>query len=80
MSSKESVGVTYVIDASVTAEYLLLTPLGQQAAPLLESAVLLAPELLSAEVLNVLRRALLQGVPCEKRTTQATVKTSQAGL
>ena len=51
----------YVVDASVAVEYLLRTPVGESVAELLESAVLLAPELMDAEVLSVLRRAVLHG-------------------
>lgn len=49
-----------VIDASAAAEYLLRTPLGQRLQDLVEEASLLAPALLDAEVLAVLRRSLLQ--------------------
>ena len=51
----------FVVDASVAVEYLLRTPVGESVAELLESAVLLAPELMDAEVLSVLRRAMLHG-------------------
>lgn len=50
----------FVIDASAAAEYLLRTPLGQKLQGLVEEAFLLAPALLDAEVLSVLRRGLLQ--------------------
>lgn len=62
----------YVIDASVAAEYLLQTPLGVQAAQLIETSDLLAPALLDVEVLSVLRRALLRGVLSEARAKLAT--------
>jgi len=52
--------IRFVIDASAAAEYLLRTPLGQKLDELIEEAFLLAPALLDAEVLSVLRRALLQ--------------------
>lgn len=52
--------IRFVIDASAAAEYLLRTPLGQKLDDLIEEAFLLAPALLDAEVLAVLRRALLQ--------------------
>ncbi len=42
-------------------EYLLRTPLGEAVADRLEREELIAPELLDAEVLAVLRRALLTG-------------------
>jgi predicted nucleic acid-binding protein len=51
----------YVIDASVAVEYLLRTPLGLAAAGILDNASLVAPELMDAEVLSVLRRAVLNG-------------------
>ena len=51
----------YVIDASVAVEYLLRTPLGLTVANMIESASLVAPEMLDAEVLSVLRRAVLNG-------------------
>ena len=51
----------YVIDASVAVEYLLKTPIGLAMADLIERAVLIAPELLDAEVLSALRRAVLGG-------------------
>ena len=49
----------YVIDASVAVEYLLRTPLGMTVAEIIESATLVAPEMMDAEVLSVLRRAVL---------------------
>ena len=50
-----------VVDASVAVEYLLRTALGRRVGPRIEQAELLAPELLEAEVLAVLRRAHLAG-------------------
>ena len=61
----------YVVDASVAVEYLLRTPVGESVAELLEDAVLLAPELMDAEVLSVLRRAVLHGRLAESRAQQA---------
>ena len=61
----------YVVDASVTVEYLLRTPVGETVADLLDNAVLLAPELLDAEVLSVLRRLVLHGQLAETRALQA---------
>ncbi len=61
----------YAIDASVAVEYLLRTPVGESLGELIESAVLLAPELLDAEVLSVLRRAVLQSRLAETRALQA---------
>ena len=51
----------YVVDASVAVEYLLRIPLGLTVANMIESASLVAPEMLDAEVLSVLRRAVLNG-------------------
>lgn len=50
-----------VIDASVAFEYLLRTPLGLSVAESIESASLVAPELMDAEVLSALRRAVFRG-------------------
>lgn len=52
--------IRHVIDASAAAEYLLRTPPGRRLEDLVAEATLVAPELLDAEVLSVLRRALLQ--------------------
>ncbi len=60
-----------VVDASVAVEYLLRTALGRRVAPRIEQAELLAPELLDAEVLAVLRRAHLAGRVSEARARQA---------
>ena len=49
----------YVVDASVAVEYLLRTPLGLTVADMIESASFVAPEMLDAEVLSVLRQAVL---------------------
>ena len=51
----------YIVDASVAVEYLLKTPLGLSVADMIEDASLAAPELMDAEVLSVLRRAVLNG-------------------
>jgi predicted nucleic acid-binding protein len=61
-----------VVDASVAVEYLLRTALGRSVAPRIEQAELLAPELLDAEVLAVLRRAHLAGRLGEARAREAT--------
>ena len=61
----------YVVDASIAVEYLLRTAVGQQAAPLLQAALLLAPELLDVEVLSVLRRAVLRHKLEEQRALLA---------
>lgn len=60
-----------VIDASVAVEYLLRTPVGLTVAEILDTAVLLAPGLMDAEVLSVLRRAVLQQRLAEARALQA---------
>ena len=57
----------YVVDASVAVEYLLRTPLGLTVADTIDSASLAAPELLDAEILSVLRRAVLNGELAEAR-------------
>ena len=51
----------YVIDASVAVEYLLKTRIGLAVADPIERAALVAPDLLDAEVLSVLRGAVLRG-------------------
>ena len=61
----------YVVDASVAVEYLLRTPLGLTVADAIESSSLAAPELLDAEVLSVLRRAVLNGHLDEARAQMA---------
>ena len=60
-----------MVDASAAAEYLLRTPLGLKLAPLMDDALVLAPELLDVEVLSVLRRAMLRGHLAEQRATKA---------
>ena len=50
----------FVVDASVAVEYLLKTPLGLSVADTLDGASsLIAPEMMDAEVVSVLRRAVL---------------------
>ncbi len=61
----------YVIDASVAVEYLLKTPIGLALADLVGSSALIAPELLDAEVLSVLRGAVLGGRLDEGRALAA---------
>jgi predicted nucleic acid-binding protein len=60
-----------VVDASVAVEYLLQTALGVRAAPMLEGADLIAPELLDVEVLAVLLREVLAGRLVESRAGEA---------
>ena len=61
----------FVLDASVAVEYLLKTPLGLTVTDMIESASLIAPELMDAEVLSVLRRAVLNGRLTEARALMA---------
>ena len=61
----------FVIDASAAVEYLLRTPLGVKFSDVVESAELVAPELLDAEVLSALRRAVLRGHLDETRAAMA---------
>jgi predicted nucleic acid-binding protein len=60
-----------VVDASVAVEYLLRTELGQGIAERLERDELIAPALLDAEVLAVVRRAWLARRLSEGRASQA---------
>ena len=60
-----------VIDASVAVEFLLRTPLGVALQARLVGSELLAPDLLDAEVLAVLRRATLRGSLEARRAEQA---------
>ena len=61
----------YVVDASVAFEYLLKTPLGLAVAGTIEGAALAAPELLDAEIVHVLRKAVLRGRLEEARALMA---------
>ncbi len=61
----------YVVDASVAVEYLLRTPVGLTVGDIIEGASLVAPELMDAEVLSVLRRAVLNGQLEEERARMA---------
>ena len=60
-----------VVDASVAVEYLLRTTVGIAIADRLEASELLAPELLDAEVLAVLRREVLAKRLSTARAAQA---------
>lgn len=51
----------WVVDASAAVEFLLRTPVGVRLEPLLLRDRILAPELVDAEVLAVLRREHLHG-------------------
>jgi predicted nucleic acid-binding protein len=72
--------VTAVVDASVAVEYLLRTELGERLAPRLESETLIAPELLDAEVLAVLRRAVRRNELSVARATEALVDLEAWGI
>ena len=61
----------YVVDASVAVEYLLRTPLGLSLAETLKDAGLAAPDLIDAEVVSVLRRAVLTQRLAEGRALMA---------
>ncbi len=61
----------YVIDASAAFEYLLKTPLGITVATTIGRASLVAPELIDAEVLSVLRKTVLAGRLEEERARMA---------
>jgi predicted nucleic acid-binding protein len=69
-----------VIDASVAVEYLLRTRLGNAVAPRLEGDELIAPELVDAEVLAVLRRAARTGEVAEDRAEMALADLMAWGL
>jgi predicted nucleic acid-binding protein len=63
--------VNAVIDASAAVEYLFKTDTGLRVAEVLRGARLLAPELMDAEVLSVLRRATLSKRLKERRAQEA---------
>jgi len=63
--------VTVAIEASAAVEYLLRTTIGRRMGGVLADARLLAPELLDAEVLAVLRREVLAGRLRERRAGEA---------
>lgn len=69
-----------VVDASVAVEYLLQTEVGLRATKLLESADLIAPELLDAEILAVLRREVLHGRLSEARASEAVADLRDWGV
>ena len=62
---------TFVIDASAAVEYLLRTALGTAVGEVAGNADLAAPELMDAEVVAVLRRAVLRGHLSEERALTA---------
>jgi len=61
----------YVVDASVAVEYLLRTPLGLSIAETIEDARLAAPDLIDAEVVSGLRRAVHAGRLTDERAVMA---------
>lgn len=61
----------FVVDASIAVEVLLQTAVGRHAMELIVTADLLAPELVDAEVLAVLRREVLGGRLAADRATEA---------
>lgn len=69
-----------VVDASVAVEYLLQTAVGVRATTFLEGADLIAPELLDAEVLAVLRREVLRGRLTEARAGEAVADLRDWGV
>jgi predicted nucleic acid-binding protein len=60
-----------VIDASAAVEYLLKSPAGLAVANAVDGASLVAPEMVDAEVLSVLRRWVLNGDIEETRARMA---------
>ncbi len=52
---------SYVVDASVAVDYILKTSRGLAVGGVIEDAWLLAPEMVDAEVLSVMRREVLGG-------------------
>ena len=63
--------MTWVIDASVAVEILLRTAMGEHAWGMIHDGDLVAPDLLDAEVLSVLRRENLAGRLGEPRAREA---------
>lgn len=61
----------FVIDASAAAEVLFRTPTGERALERMGDEIVLAPELIDAEVLSFIRRKVLQGVVSPQRAGEA---------
>lgn len=61
----------FVIDASAAAEVLFRTPLGERALETIGDEIVVAPELIDAEVLSFIRRKVLQGVVSPRRAGDA---------
>lgn len=64
----------YVIDSSATVEYLLESDVGLQVAALIAGARLVAPEMMDAEVLSVLRRKVQVQEISEARALEALTR------
>ncbi|MEX2555958.1 MAG: type II toxin-antitoxin system VapC family toxin [Actinomycetota bacterium] len=60
-----------MIDASAAAEVLFRTPLGERALDLIGREVVVAPELIDAEVISFIRRKTLQGIVSPQRAGEA---------
>lgn len=69
-----------VVDASAAVEYLLQSVLGERVGRLFEEAEIVAPELLDAEVLAVLRRELQKGRLDEQRASEAVTDLRDWGV
>lgn len=63
--------MTYVIDASAAAEVLFRTPLGDRTLEAIGAEVVVAPELIDAEVLSFIRRKTFQGLVSPRRAREA---------
>lgn len=63
--------MSYVIDASAAAEYLLKTSLGGRIANVIEDQPLYAPELLDVEIVSILRRATFRKMVSDRRAGEA---------
>ncbi|MFT3887668.1 MAG: type II toxin-antitoxin system VapC family toxin [Arachnia sp.] len=65
--------MSVVLDASIVAELLVLSPLGERAAPLVRAAGgdVHVPHLLDVEVMSVLRGLVLGGILTDARATHA---------
>ena len=61
----------FVVDASAAVEYLLRTPLGLSLAETIDEARLAAPDLVDAEVMSGLRRAVHAGRLTDERAVMA---------
>jgi predicted nucleic acid-binding protein len=72
--------VIYVVDASAAVEYLLRTAVGERVGGLLADAALVAPELLDAEVLAVLRREVIGGRLEPRRAAEAVTDLRDWGV